>query len=451
MFVALPGTTTDGAAYIPQALERGAAIVVARPGVSLPQGATARLVAHPEPHLALGALAGAHYGTDRMALRLAGVTGTNGKTTITYLLEHVLNHAGHRAGVIGTVDFRWPGHAEPASHTTPDCLRIHELVAAMDRDGADTAVLEVSSHALDQDRVAGLVFETAALTNVTQDHLDYHKDMESYFRAKRKFFTDYLKDPAKAVLNADDPYGRRLLDEFPQALGFGLTVTDASHRMLSGRILSSTGHGLVLEMAWQGQVWTLRSPLIGDFNASNLLAAQGMALCLGVPAQSLTSLESCMGAPGRLERVPDPSGRHIFVDYAHTPDALENVLRVLRGLDFPKVVAVFGCGGNRDRAKRPLMAQAVARWAHVAVLTSDNPRHEDPEAIMADARPGLAGAAAIVAHPDRRKAIALALERTNPGDALVIAGKGHEPYQQIGDVKHPFSDVTVVKELLGCA
>lgn len=451
VFVAIPGTVRDGGEFIPMALSRGAAFVVAQSETHWPAGAAASaasLVLHSDPRKALGELASARFGTASLPFPVAGVTGTNGKTTITYLLEHVINASGGRAGVVGTVEYRWPGHQEDASHTTPDCLKLHALLAGMAADGVTGAVMEVSSHALDQDRVAGVSFDVAAITNVTQDHLDYHGDMEAYFQAKRRFFTTLLKDPAKAVINFDDAFGRRLLEEFPQALGYGLGGVSPSRRALTGRVVKSSGQGLEMEMSLDGQRWNLSSPMIGAFNASNLLTAQGMALCLGLPVSALQSLETCSGAPGRLERVQNDKGLSVFVDYAHTPDALENVLQALRGLDFDRVVAVFGCGGNRDRAKRPLMAQAVAKWADVAVLTSDNPRHEAPEAIMDDARPGLAKAGAVIEHPDRREAIRLALGEIGPRDALLIAGKGHETYQQIGDVKHPFNDVLVVQELL---
>jgi len=453
IFVALPGASLDGESFIPKALEAGAAWIVASEKASLPGGSSARLVRRPDVREALGLLAQARFGTARLPFKLAGVTGTNGKTTVTYLVEHLLASAGRKAGVLGTVEYRWPGHTRTASHTTPDCLTLHALLARMAADGVEGAAMEVSSHALDQGRVEGLCFSAAALTNVTQDHLDYHGDMESYFQAKRRFFTRYLADPAGAALNLDDASGRRLAEEFPLGLGFTLTGqagpgTMPRDRVLSGRVLKSSAHGIELEMELGGQRWAFASPLIGAFNASNLLAAQALGLCLGLPASAMQSLADAVGAPGRLERVPNDKGVHVFVDYAHTPDALENVLGALKALDFTRVVALFGCGGNRDRAKRPLMAQAVARHADVAVLTSDNPRHEDPLAIIEDARPGLAGAARSLVEPDRRKAIALALDAAGKGGAVLIAGKGHEPYQQIGDVKHPFSDAQVARELL---
>lgn len=448
IFVAVPGTNHDGARFVPMALERGASFIVAAASAGLGEPAGAVLVTCDDPRAALGELAAARFGTAKLPFPLCGVTGTNGKTTVAYLLEHLIRENGGAAGVLGTVEYRWPGHAETASLTTPDCLKVHSMLSAMAAAGVTGAVMEVSSHALDQGRVAGIAFDSAVLTNVTQDHLDYHGGMDAYFEAKRLLFTRHLKDPAGAVINFDDRRGMALLAGMPEAVGYGLGEAGAPVRALRGRILSQTGQGMELEMSFAGRTWRLSSPLAGRHNASNLLAAQGAALRMGMVPEQMAVLSTCRGAPGRLERVPNSRGIDVFVDYAHTPDALVNVLRALRALDFGKVVAVFGCGGDRDRTKRPLMAEAVAQWADVAVLTSDNPRHEDPLAIMDDARPGLSGAKKVIEHPDRRAAIALALEEMRPGDALLIAGKGHEAYQQIGDVKHPFNDVQVVKELL---
>ncbi|EHJ47539.1 UDP-N-acetylmuramyl-tripeptide synthetase [Solidesulfovibrio carbinoliphilus subsp. oakridgensis] len=452
VFVAVAGPVADGERFIPDALARGAAHVVAGPGTVLPAGATARLVVAENPKAALGRLAAARYGTDRMAMPVAAITGTNGKTTITYLIERLATAAGRKVGVLGTVAYRWPGVSRNASLTTPDCLTIHENLAAMHAAGCDLAVMEASSHAIAQDRLAGLAFAAGIFTNLTQDHLDYHKDMESYFEAKAGLFRRYLADPRNAVLNFDDPFGRRLLEEFPQALGYGLTAPPAGFpRILAGTVLGHGREGQRLDVRHGDAAHAVASPMPGRHNAQNVLAAMGAALVLGLPAAAFAALADCHGAPGRLERIANPRDLTVFVDYAHTPDALENVLGAAREFTKGKLFAVFGCGGDRDRTKRPLMAAAVARFADVAVLTSDNPRHEDPLAIMADARPGLAGARRAVAEPDRRRAIGLALSEMGPEDVLVIAGKGHETYQQIGDVKHPFSDAAVVRELTGCA
>ncbi len=450
VFVAVPGAGVDGARFIPQALANGAGYVVARPDCEARTG-QAVFIPHEDPRLALGLLAAARYGAAEQELVLAGVTGTNGKTTITYILEHILAAAGKKTGVMGTIEYRWPGFSQVSNLTTPGCLKVHELLAAMARDGTRYAVMEVSSHAIAQNRVQGLRYDAAVFTNLTQDHLDYHKDMEAYFAAKSRLFTEYLKDPSGAVINYDDPHGRRLLDMLPGATGYGLTGAPEGVDALAGRLVSYSAAGMELEIGFRGRLWTIVSPLIGRHNALNLLAAQGAALALGLSVEDLSSLKDFHGAPGRLERVVNPQGLDIFVDYAHTPDALENVLRAIRELRIGKLIAVFGCGGDRDRTKRPLMAEAVAEYAGLAVLTSDNPRHEEPLSIMADAAPGLARAKASIMEPDRKKAIAAAIGEMRTGDVLVIAGKGHENYQQIGDEKFPFSDAAVVREILGCA
>ncbi|MHC1711674.1 MAG: UDP-N-acetylmuramoyl-L-alanyl-D-glutamate--2,6-diaminopimelate ligase [Solidesulfovibrio sp.] len=452
VFVAVSGSGADGATYIPDALARGAAYVVAAPGTSLPSGSEAALVVVSEPKIALGSLAAASFGTDRMTMPVLAVTGTNGKTTVSYLIERLASAAGRRVGVLGTVAYRWPGVSRDAALTTPDCLTIHENLAAMAAAGCDLAIMEASSHALDQDRLAGIAFDAAVFTNLTQDHLDYHANMESYFTAKAKLFRQYLKNPEAAVINFDDAFGLRLLREFPSALGYGLTVPPTGlTRLILGGIRHGGRDGLHLGASLDEEAFEVASPMPGRHNASNILAAMGAALVLGLPVETFASLADFHGAPGRLERIPNPTGLTVLVDYAHTPDALENVLGAAREFTAGKLFVVFGCGGNRDRTKRPRMAAAVARHADVAVLTSDNPRNEDPLAIIDDAKPGLKGARRVIIEPDRRRAIELALSEMRSEDVLVIAGKGHETYQQIGDVKYPFSDAAVVRELTGCA
>lgn len=451
VFVALPGVRTDGREYIAEAAARGATTIIAGPGSRGRDANGAAVLEHPDPREALGELAAEHFDTARRCPRLVGVTGTNGKTTVTYLAEHLLRSAGYRVGVIGTIGARWPGGQADTGMTTPDCWTLHELLARMRDEQVDLACMEVSSHALDQQRVAGLRFEVAVLTNVTQDHLDYHGDMESYFQAKARLFAAGSEGPRRRVLNADDPFGRRLLHEHG-GLGYGLErdrLPDVDY--LHGKATWCTRRGLGLEMRTADDSWLLESPLVGRHNAANLLAVQAAGLCLGLAAEEMQALRAFHGVPGRLERVANARDLDIFVDYAHTPDALENVLRALKSLDFARIVAVFGCGGDRDRSKRPLMARAVARWADVAVLTSDNPRHEDPEAIMDDAWPGLRACGQALREADRRAAIGRALELMRPGDALLVAGKGHEVTQQIGAEKLPFHDPTVIRELLGCA
>ncbi len=453
VFVALPGSTADGARFIADAEARGAGYVVCRPEYAGSCG-KAEAVDCADPRQALGLLARARYGTATLPFPVVGVTGTNGKTTTTYLLDHLFASAGKRTGVLGTVSYRWPGHREDAPMTTPDCLDVHSMLADMRNADVDMAFMEVSSHALDQDRVAGISFGGAVFSNLTQDHLDYHHDMESYFRAKARLFLDADGKPIAdrvMAIGTDNPWGASLADMIPDAVAFGLNPGTGHPRYLEGKVLSSTTAGLRLRVRFEGREWEIASPLVGNFNAENLLAVQALSLGFGLAPEAFRCFEDFCGVPGRLERILNPQNLDVFVDYAHTPDALVNVLNALRGAGFRRIVTVFGCGGNRDRAKRPLMGEAVANFSDVAVLTSDNPRHEEPEAIMADVMPGLAGAAEVLSDPDRRRAIEMGLSLMRPGDALLIAGKGHESTQQIGDVKHPFSDQQTVREILGCA
>ena len=449
VFVAMPGAHVDGAAFVRDALDRGADYVVGLPDMPWPTRGRAEFVPVEDPRQALGELAAAYFDTKAKNLTIIGITGTNGKTTVAFMLERLLTGAGRRVGLLGTVTYRWPGFALDANMTTPDCWQTHELLSNMAGAGVDTVVMEVSSHALDQQRVAGLDFGVAVLTNVTQDHLDYHGTMDAYFRAKSRLFDEVPKDGKACVVNTDDPYGRRLAERLPGAIGYGLLLPNAGQGpWLSGSVRAATAKGLNLAMAFGDQRWDLESPLIGRHNASNLLAAQAAGLALGLKPRKMKALADFKGVPGRLERVENPRGLAVFVDYAHTPDALENVLHEVRGLDFRRLLVVFGCGGNRDRAKRPLMGEAVCRYADVAVLTSDNPRDEDPLAIMADVKPGLTTCPGVMEEPDRRAAIAMALNEMRSGDVLVIAGKGHETYQEAQGRRSHFSDTEVVRELL---
>ncbi|MDK2955076.1 MAG: UDP-N-acetylmuramoyl-L-alanyl-D-glutamate--2,6-diaminopimelate ligase [Desulfovibrionales bacterium] len=452
VFVAIPGVKVDGAAYIPDALQRGAGVVIA--AQPLPVGALSpedagKLVIHPDPRVALGDLARAYFDTDRHSLKLVGVTGTNGKTSVSYMVEHLLASAGLKVGVLGTVSYRWPGFSLDAQLTTPDCWQIHELLANMERSDVDVVVMEVSSHALDQRRVAGLSFQAGVLTNVTQDHLDYHTDMESYFNAKSKLFFEYPSQDKAWIVNMDDPWGRRLLAANAKVLGFGLKEpANTVYQCLTGSILSASGKGMEMEVNFEKKSWRLTTPLIGSYNASNLLAAQAVGLKLGMNCRDMRRLASFTGAPGRLQRVENDQDLDIFVDFAHTPDALENVLGALRELHFNRLLVLFGCGGNRDATKRPLMGRAVARYADAAIVTSDNPRFEHPTAIIDDILPGLEGFPDVVVEVDRRMAIHMAIQRLRPGDCLLVAGKGHENYQEINGVKRHFSDVEEVRNAL---
>ncbi|XPV76817.1 MAG: UDP-N-acetylmuramoyl-L-alanyl-D-glutamate--2,6-diaminopimelate ligase [Desulfovibrio sp.] len=454
VFVAMPGANVRGAIFIEDAIKAGAAVVVTsdKSAISTCARKDVVFIYHENPALALGEMACAFFGTKDCPMDIVGVTGTNGKTTTTYITEHLLTAAGKRVGVLGTVSYRWPGEHIDAPLTTPDCWQTHEMLSRMMKAGVDTVLMEVSSHALDQHRVAGIDFKAAVLMNLTQDHLDYHETMEQYFEAKASLFLEYPAKDKAAIICSDDEWGQRLLSMDNSFTGFGIgSESKVSNPVLHGDVLSMDSNGLGLLVRYGSDEWKISSPLIGKHNALNLLAAQGIGLALGLTPADMQSLSEFNGVPGRLERIPDAHGRHVFVDYAHTPDALINVQRTLAELDFEKLFVLFGCGGNRDRAKRPLMAKAVAQYADVAILTSDNPRHEDPQEIITDARPGLFEEdrkPQIIEEVDRKKAIYLAVANMQPGDVLLIAGKGHETYQDINGTKLDFNDGKIVAEAL---
>ena len=449
VFVALPGATVDGGKFIENAIENGAAYIVCSEENIPENPVDAVFVVTENTKETLGRLASARFGTANLNLQLVGVTGTNGKTTVTSILEYLFAEAGRKTGVIGTVAYRWPGTEIVANMTTPDCLKLHSLLSRMEAAGVENAFMEVSSHALDQNRTAGIRFSGGVLTNVTQDHLDYHGDMETYFDAKKKLFTA-VPDVAKlGVINLDDAYGKSLLPELSNGIGFTLTGADVEGcRVLRGEIVESTVDGLKLHMSFEGQEWDITSPMVGTHNASNLLAAMAVGVGMGLTIQQMQSLSGYAGVCGRLERIPTTKGIYAFVDYAHTPDALVNVLSALRKTGFERIITVFGCGGDRDRTKRPLMGEAVAKGTDVAVLTSDNPRTENPDAILEDVKPGLADCKEVLVEVDRKKAIELAVSIAKPGDCILVAGKGHEDYQVLGTKKVPFSDQAILKELL---
>jgi len=446
IFVALPGTRDDGSRYIPQALDRGASFVVTVKSDQSRQ-MDQRQILHPHPYKALGELARAHFGTDRLKLKIIGITGTNGKTTTSYILEHLLTRNGFSTGVLGTLNYRWPGTKIRAGTTTPECLELHRMLACMDNEGVQYVCTEVSSHALDQQRTAGIDFHATVFTNLSRDHLDYHRDMQDYFLAKKKLFAARIKENfLGSVLNMDDQYGRILAREAPKPLGYGLNKAFAPS--LVGKLIQSNTRGVSLECTYQDNIWTLKSSLSGRHNALNLLAAQGAGLCLGLEPRHFECLEDLGPVPGRLEKVKNNGGLHVFVDYAHTPDALENVCQALKELEFGGLLVLFGCGGDRDRGKRPRMGRAAARHADLIVLTSDNPRFEEPENIIQEILPGLKDHPNVHIEPDRRQAIRTALSLLRPGQALLVAGKGHEDYQEIKGVRQDFSDVEEIRKAL---
>jgi UDP-N-acetylmuramoyl-L-alanyl-D-glutamate--2,6-diaminopimelate ligase len=450
LFVALRGLKADGTAFTAQAEARGAAAIVAESapasGVDLPWIRTS------DARLALALLADRFYDHPSRRMPVIGVTGTNGKTTTAYLLAAMLDAAGRTAGIMGTVVYRIGREEREAARTTPEAPDVQQLLADMIDRGCRAAVMEVSSHALALKRVDGMRFAAAIFTNLTRDHLDFHEDMEAYFAAKRRLF-EMLPDDAWAIVNADDPKAPALLAVCRRAWTYGLTnpadvtVTDVSSGL----------DGLALDVRTPRGSLALRSRLVGRPNIYNILGATATAVALDVPLDAIAAgVRALAGVPGRFEVVSSPADEvTVVVDYAHTDDALRNLLETARPLARRRLVTVFGCGGDRDRTKRPLMGMVAARLSDAVVITSDNPRSEDPDRIIEEIKRGIpaspqAGlrAASIVAIADRAEAIAQAVAGAAPGDVVLIAGKGHEKYQQIGDRVLPFDDAAVAREAL---
>ena len=446
-FVALRGGKADGHDFIDKAIELGAALIIAESPGSYETKVPWVHVS--DTRLALASVAGAFYGFPASHMAVTGITGTNGKTTIAFLVHHLMNHAQRRCGLLGTVHYDLGGEIVPATHTTPESLEIQQHLATMLDRGCRAVAMEVSSHALHQHRAHGIPFKAAVFTNLTQDHLDYHGTLENYFDAKSILFeTVAAQKDGKMVINGDDSWGRKLALRFESTgrvvtYGFGVGCT---MRALNVRY-DATGTTFTLEA--KGREYLVRMPLVGDFNVYNALAALGAAEAVGVNfREAVTNLKSAPQVPGRLERVSEEQERfQVYVDYAHTPDAIVNALKAIRALRPNRLITVFGCGGDRDRSKRPLMARAAEQGSDICILTSDNPRTEDPAQIIKDASAGFTkrNYTAIV---DRREAIQAAINNAGPGDIIVIAGKGHEDYQDIQGVKHPFDDRRVAHGLL---
>ncbi len=461
LFFALKGARADGHDFAAAAAGAGAVAVVAERRVDT--GSSPLLVA-PNARRAMALSAANFHGHPGDRLLLAGITGTKGKTTVSYLVESAAAAAGVPCGVVGTVTWRWPGASRPASHTTPESTELQAALAEMVRAGARLAVLEVSSHALAQDRVASLSFRAAAFLNLSRDHFDYHRDFEDYFQAKRRLLAEQLAPEGQAVVNAGDAHGARLAAEL-QALGRRVWRFGPPGSELAAREARVGLGGIEAVLATPRGDLPLHSPLTGRHNLDNLLAAAGLALGLGLdPGAVARGLSSSAGAPGRLERI-EAGGVAAFVDYAHTDAALAVACAALRQLGPRRLLVVFGCGGDRDQGKRPLMGLAAGKAADLVVVTSDNPRGEDPLAVIQAILPGVeqaglsrlspaeacAGSRGYLVLPDRREAIALALSAARPGDAVLIAGKGHEDYQIVGNERRHFDDREEARRALGLA
>ena len=444
LFVAIRGSRLDGNRFIPKAIAKGAAAVVS----ALPPVDSLAMpwIQTDDERAALAALAGNFYGHPTGKLHLIGVTGTNGKTTTTYIVESILKAAGNRPAVFGTIEYRGPGFDFAAERTTPEAPDLQKLFRQVVDAGWQHAVMEVSSHAIEMKRVSGLQFEIAVFTNLSRDHLDFHGDMEAYFKVKKKLFEGLNGvTPRVMVLNADDAqyeylraidpsrvisYGMQVAaDIFPVRYNFGWEGTDVTYKTPVGEL-------------------EVRTPLMGKLNLFNIGAAIGVAAALRIPQEAIRrGIQLLRTVPGRFEPVAEGQPFRVIVDYAHTDDALEKVLRSAREITSGRLIVVFGCGGDRDRTKRPAMGEAAARESDYAIVTSDNPRSEDPKAIIKEIEKGMKGARYLVV-VDRREAIRAALLEAKEGDTVVLAGKGHETYQTIGTTSHPFDDRAVARELL---
>lgn len=451
LFLGMPGTRVDGGEFWPGALQGGAMAALVSPEAlaKCPPTGGECVVAAPDMVVACAQVAAAFYGYPSRKLKLAGVTGTNGKTTTTHLIEFFLQESQRPTALLGTLYSRWPGFQETATHTTPFAADLQKQLSQALAAGSEYAVMEVSSHALVQGRVKECEFTCAVFTNLTQDHLDFHGTMEAYFAAKALLFEDHYLQ-GRAILNREDPYGRRLWERLGSEKAWSYGVGDPEADFYTEDLTyEPTGvNGTLVTPAGQ---FPFASPLVGQFNLANLLAALAAGVHFGLSVEAmLGALPQFPGVPGRMERVRIGADQDIsvIVDYAHTPDSLENALKAARPFIPGRLICVFGCGGDRDRTKRPLMGQIGAQLADLAVITSDNPRTEDPGQILGDVIAGVPPEIDPWVISDRSEAIHRAIREAKPGDGVLIAGKGHEDYQILGTEKIHFDDREQAREAL---
>ncbi|MDD5506575.1 MAG: UDP-N-acetylmuramoyl-L-alanyl-D-glutamate--2,6-diaminopimelate ligase [Candidatus Omnitrophica bacterium] len=445
IFVAIRGNRQDGACFIKEAVANGASIVVIGKGaakIKIP--AKIKLLAVDNPRNFLAEAAAEFYGFPAQHMRVAGITGTNGKTTTSYLIEAMAKQSGYGCGVIGTINYRFKGKEVPARNTTPGPVELQGMLAKMRTQKIPYCAMEVSSHALDQERVLGINFSQAIFTNLTQDHLDYHKNLKNYFLAKSRLFRGLTPDGV-AIINHDDKYGRRIKSLIScRLISYGIKNKST---VMAKEIDSGIG-GTEFTLIAPGLNSRVKTRLIGRYNIYNILAAVSWGISEGLNSGDIKSaIEEFKNVPGRLEKVGCKKGRNIFVDYAHTPDALFNVISALRPLVKGRVIVIFGCGGERDKLKRPKMGRIASRLADYVIITSDNPRSEDPSRIIRDIRRGISKSN-YYAIPDRFKAIKAGLKLIKNDDCLIIAGKGHEDYQVLKDRILHFSDREAVAKCL---
>jgi UDP-N-acetylmuramoyl-L-alanyl-D-glutamate--2,6-diaminopimelate ligase len=466
LFVAVPGLKYDGHDYIPEAVARGAKFIVHERDYKPPAGVAAVKVS--DCRRTLGALGKNYFRNPSSDLCLIGITGTNGKTTITFLLESILEAAGFRAGVLGTVNYRFNGKILPAPNTTPESFEMQKILRTMADDGITHVIAEVSSHAVDLRRVDDCSFDMGIFTNLSQDHLDYHSTMETYFQAKKRFFSEVLpgspKRPKFMIINGDDPWGRRLLNEIGNELTSRTYGVEIRSDMTADPFTFSL-KGIKAKIHTDQTSFAVHSPLIGKFNLYNIMAAAMAAVSLNVPEKSIRKgIAKLKKVPGRLEKISRSGEPTVFVDYAHTDDALRRVLQNLSVFRNRKIITVFGCGGDRDRGKRPLMGHAAVSLSDITIVTSDNPRTENPLSIISEIEVGIRDISikrflpeelnvdvnekGYTVIPDRKKAIVKAVTMADSLDIVLIAGKGHEDYQIIGEKRMPFDDRKIARNAL---
>ena len=468
MFVAIEGQTADGHDFMHQALKRGAAAIVTQkeppqPFLNELRAASPKnrpiIIRVPNTRIALADLAVRFFDHPSQRMTLIGITGTNGKTTVAYLIESILLQAGFKVGVIGTINYHYGDKTFANPMTTPESLDLQSILSHMQRDGATHVVAEASSHAMDLYRIKNCWFDAAAFTNLSQDHLDFHGDMQSYWSSKKRLFTEYLttgpkKENASAVINCDDARGRELAGSLPMPVVKTGSAPDCEIRPEN---IQCNLNGTAGKVAAPGGSFNFKTPLVGIHNVENILSATGVASVLNIASDTIKAgIEALSAIPGRLEPIENKTGRFVYVDYAHTPDALENAVSALKKIAPARIICVFGCGGDRDKKKRPLMGEIVARLCDLSIVTSDNPRTENPAAIIDQILPGVRKtdgleystidlktgfkAKGYAVEPDRRRAIELGILASRPGDAVIIAGKGHETYQILGTTAVAFDD-----------
>ena len=448
LFFALPGLRANGATFIDEAIARGAiAVVTTKMPAMVPTKVTFIQVA--DPRAMMAKVAQRYYKFPDREMEVVGVTGTNGKTTVTHLIKHFLD-ADRRVGMIGTINYDLGSRTVPSFRTTPESVDIYGMMAQMRAAKCQHAVMEVSSHGIDQQRLLGLEFGAAVFTNLTRDHLDYHETLENYFAVKSRLFNGEMGGAPKiALVNIDDLHGRKLAAMIPSSVRT-VTFGEEADAMVRAEDVELQFKSSTFKLVWPDGEMQIESPMIGRYNVSNLLAAIATVWGLGRdPQKFMSRLADFTGVPGRMERIEEGQVYNVLVDYAHTDDALSNALEMLRAITPGRLMVVFGCGGKRDRAKRALMTSAVQKYADFVFATADNPRGEALEKIFEDMKLGATSPDRIAWIDDRRRAISLALDTCKEGDCLLVAGKGHESYQEFADTVIPFDDRQIVRELIG--